>query len=69
MKSGEYDLKKLFIQKKNFKDNKNLVPYWPYNVEDYAHGNMYVIWQVVESVNDANKDIFDIKFKDSQIIH
>ena len=69
VKSGEYDLKKLFIQKKNFKDNKNLVPYWPYNVEDYAHGKLYVIWQVVESVNDAFKGILDIKFTDSQIIH
>lgn len=69
VKSGEYDLKKLFIQKKNFKDNKNLVPYWPYNVEDYAHRKLYVIWQVVESVNDAFKGILDIKFTDSQIIH
>jgi len=69
IKSGEYDLKKLFIQKKNFKDNKNLVPYWPYNVEDYAHGKLYVIWQVVESVNDTFKGILDIKFTDSQIIH
>lgn len=51
VKSGEYDLKKLFIQKKNFKDNKNLVPYWPYNVDDYSHGKLYVIWQIVESVN------------------
>ena len=41
----------------------------PYNVEDYAHGKLYVIWQVVESVNDAFKGILDIKFTDSQIIH
>lgn len=69
VKSGEYDLKKLFIQKKNFKDNKNLVPYWPYNVEDYSHGKLYVIWQVVESVNDTFKGVLEVNFTDSQVIH
>lgn len=69
VKSGEYDLKKLFIQKKNFIDNKNLVPYWPYNVEDYSHGKLYVIWQVVESVNEAFKGTVEVNFRDSQVIH
>lgn len=69
VKSGEYDLKKLFIQKKNFKDNKNLVPYWPYNVDDYSHGKLYVIWQVVESVNEAFKGTVEVNFRDSQVIH
>ncbi len=69
VKSGEYDLKKLFIQKKNFKDNKNIVPYWPYNVDDYSHGKLYVIWQVIESVNDAFKGILEVNFRDSQVIH
>lgn len=68
IKSGEYDLKKLFIQKKNFKDNKNVVPYWPYNVDDYSHGKLYVIWQVIESVNDAFKGILEVNFRDSQVI-
>lgn len=69
VKNGEYDLKKLFIQKKNFNDNKNLVPYWPFNVEDYSHGKLYVIWQVIESVNDAFKGIIEVNFRDSQVIH
>ena len=69
VKSGEYDLKKLFIQKKNFKDNKNLVPYWPYNVDDYSHGKLYVIWQVVESVNEAFKGTVEVNFRDSLVIH
>ena len=69
VKSGEYDLKKLFIQKKNFKDNKNLVPYWPYNVDDYSHGKLYVIWQVVESVNEVFKGTVEVNFRDSQVIH
>lgn len=69
VKSGEYDLKKLFIQKKNFKDNKNLVPYWPYNIDDYSHGKLYVIWQVVESVNEAFKGTVEVNFRDSQVIH
>lgn len=69
VKSGEYDLKKLFIQKKNFKDNKNLVPYWPYNVDDYSHGKLYVIWQVVESVNEVFKGTVEVNFRDSLVIH
>ena len=69
VKSGEYDLKKLFIQKKNFKDNRNLVPYWPYNVEDYSHGKLYVIWQIVESVNDEYKGVLEVNFTDSQVTH
>ena len=69
VKSGEYDLKKLFIQKKNFKDNKNLVPYWPYNVDDYSHGKLYVIWQIVESVNEVFKGTVEVNFRDSLVIH
>jgi len=69
VKSGEYYLKKLFIQKKNFKDNKNLVPYWPYNVDDYSHGKLYVIWQIVESVNEVFKGTVEVNFRDSQVIH
>ena len=69
VKGSEYNLKKLFIQKKNFKDNKNLVPYWPYNVDDYSHGKLYVIWQVVESVNEAFKGTVEVNFRDSQVIH
>lgn len=68
VKSGEYDLSKLFIQQKNFKDNKNLVPYWPYNLENYAHGKLYVIWQVVKSVNDAFKGILEMSFVDYRIM-
>ncbi|MBR6368293.1 MAG: hypothetical protein IKR89_08035 [Bacteroidaceae bacterium] len=69
VKKGEYDLQKLFIKKKNFNDNKNLVPYWPYNVDDYAHGKLYVIWQIVESVNDLFNGVIEINFSDYQVIH
>lgn len=69
VKDGEYDLKKLFIQKKKFKDKKNNVPYWPYNVNDYAHGKLFVIWQVVESVNDSFRGILEINFCDFQVMH
>jgi len=68
LKNGEYDLNKIFIQKKNFKDNKNNVPYWPYNVNDYTHGKLYVLWQVVESVNASFKDIIEISFCDKDIV-
>lgn len=69
VKDGEYDLKKLFILNKNFKDNKNIVPYWPYKPEDYPHGKLYVIWQVVDSVNEAFKGLINISFSDSAVLH
>lgn len=68
-KDGEFDLNKLFILKKNFKDNKNIVPYWPYTPENYPHGKLYVIWQVVDSVNKAFKGLVNITFADSKVLH
>lgn len=69
VKDGEYDLGKLFILKKRFQDNKNNVPYWPYSPENYTHGKLFVLCQVVQSVNDNFKDILEINFADYQIEH
>lgn len=69
VKKGVYDLNKLLIRKKRFKNNKNLVPYWPYNVADYAHGKLFVIWQVLDSVNESFKDVVEIKFSEYNVLH
>lgn len=65
----KYDLKKLYIKKKNFKDNKNTVAYWPYDKENYSHSRLFVMWQVVNSVNEKYKELVNINFSDSQVLH
>ena len=49
-KDGDFNLKELYVQKKRFSDNKNNVPYWPYNKENYTDGRLFAIWQVVQSM-------------------
>ncbi len=68
-KDGDYELKDLYIQKKRFNDNKNNVPYWPYNIENYTHGKLFVIWQIVNSVNEDFKGIVEIQFCDFNVLH
>ena len=68
-KDGDYDLKELYILKKRFSDNKNNVPYWPYNKENYTHGKLFVLWQVVNSVNEDFKGLVEIGFCDFQVLH
>ena len=68
-KNGEYDLNRLFIQKKAFQDNKNIVPYWPYNPENYFHGKLYVIWQVLHNANKAFKGLVNMSFADFPVLH
>ncbi len=68
-KDGDYNLKELYILKKRFNDNKNNVPYWPYNKENYTHGKLFVLWQVVNSVNEDFKGLLEIGFCDFQVLH
>ena len=68
-KDGDYNLKELYILKKRFSDNKNNVPYWPYNKENYTHGKLFVLWQVVNSVNEDFKGLLEISFCDFQVLH
>ena len=51
VKNDGYNLQELYVQKKKYSDNKNNVPYWPYNQENYTHGKLFVIWQIVQLVN------------------
>jgi len=68
-KDGDYNLKELYVQKKRFSDNKNNVPYWPYNKENYTHGKLFVIWQVVQSVNKDFDGLLEIDFCDFDVLH
>ena len=69
VKDGEYDLNKLFILKKKSKKTKNNVPYWPYNPDKYTHGKLFVLFQVVESVNQDFDGILEINFTDYKVEH
>lgn len=68
-KDGDYNLKELYILKKRFSDNKNNVPYWPYNKENYTHGKLFVLWQVVKAVNEDFNELVEIDFCDFQVLH
>lgn len=68
-KDGDYNLQELLIPKKRFDDSKNNVAYWPYNQENYAHGKLFVIWQVVNSVNEDFRDFVKIVFCDFPVLH
>lgn len=59
----------LYIQKKINPDNHNIVPYWPYNPEDYIHGRLFAISQVVDSVKEAFNPMIDIDFEESDIFY
>ena len=61
-------LEDLFIKKKRFSDKHNIVPYWPYSADDYTHGRLFAICQVVQSVNDVFNPILDLDFEDSKVI-
>lgn len=66
---GDYKLEELYIQKKRFDDNKNNVPYWPYNQENYTHGKLFVIWQVLQTVNENFEGIIKLEFCDFPVLH
>lgn len=69
LKDSEKNFDELYIQKKAFSDNHNIVPYWPYNPEDYTHGKLFAICQVVELINKKYKGIISIDFKGYNITH
>jgi len=68
IKDGMFDLEKLYVQKKRFSDNHNIVPYWPYNPENYTHGRLFAISQVVDSVNKKFAGIVSIQFADFEVL-
>lgn len=68
VKNGQFDLEKIYVQKKRFSDNHNIVPYWPYNPENYTHGRLFAISQVVDSVNKRFAGILSIQFADFEVL-
>ena len=69
VKNDGYNLQELYVQKKKYSDNKNNVPYWPYNQENYTHGKLFVIWQILHLVNESFKGIVCINFCDFNVLH
>jgi len=68
IKTKELHLDRLYIQKKRFSDNHNIVPYWPYNPEDYTHGRAFAIAQVIDSVNQKFVGIIYLSFSDFEVL-
>lgn len=68
IKTKELHLDRLYVQKKRFSDNHNIVPYWPYNPEDYTHGRLFAISQVVDSVNQKYAGVISIEFSDFEVL-
>ena len=69
MKGNKPELESLYVQKKRFPDKHNIVPYWPYNPEDYSHGRLFAISQVIDSVNEKYQGILSIRFVDSDVLY
>lgn len=69
VKKDGYNLQELYVQKKKYSDNKNNVPYWPYNQENYTHGKLFVIWQILQLVNESFKEVVRLKFCDFNVLH
>ena len=69
LKDKDLKVEELYIKKKKFGDKHNIVPYWPYNPENYTHGKLFAISQVVESVNNKYKEVIKIDFVDSELFH
>lgn len=67
---GNYPaLETLYVQKKRFPDKHNIVPYWPYNPEDYSHGRLFALSQIVDLVNTKYSHLIRIEFVDSSVIY
>ena len=62
IKSKEINLQDFYISKKRCSDKHNIVPYWPYNPEDYIHGRLFALAQVVDSVNRKFDSLIRIEF-------
>lgn len=63
-----YKLDELYILKKRLKSSRNIVPYWPWKKDRYNHGKLFVIWQVIESVNNDFNGLVNIDFTDYAVL-
>ena len=69
MKGAKLELETFYVQKKKFQDKHNLVPFWPYNPEDYSHGRLFALFQVIDSVNAKYNGLVSISYVDSEVLY
>ena len=69
MKEKKPELENFYVLRKRFPDKHNIVPYWPYNPEDYSHGRLFAIYQVIDSVNEKYRGLLSIQFVDSIVLY
>ncbi len=69
LKDSDLNIEDLYIKKKILPDKRNIVPYWPYKPEDYTHGKLFALSQVVESVNDKYRGVLEIDFENFDLMH
>lgn len=69
LKDSDLNIEDLYIKKKILPDKRNIVPYWPYKPEDYIHGKLFALSQVVESVNDKYRGVLEIDFENFDLMH
>ncbi len=66
--SMPYKLDELYISGKRFKATHNVVPYWAWRKDRYNHGKLFVIWQIMESVNNDFNGLVYIDFTDYAVL-
>lgn len=62
---NQEQLNNLYILKAN-QYKRNTVPYWNLNVDSYSHGKLFVLAQIVQSINDKFKDLIKLSFTDNK---
>lgn len=67
LKTKDINLQDYYIQRKRFADKHNIVPYWPYNPDDYTHGRLFALSQVIDSVNKKYGSLLKIEFTDYNV--
>ena len=68
LKAKNINLQDFYVLRKRFSDKHNIVPYWPYSPEDYTHGKLFALSQVIESVNKKYDSILRIEFTDYNVL-
>lgn len=68
LKNENLRLEELYIKSKRFSDSHNIVPYWPYNPDNYSHGRLAAIFQVMERANERFASFLQMDFSDHQVI-
>lgn len=57
-----------FIPKAKWADNKNTIPYWPYNKDKYLNGKLFILSEILKSVNDKFAGMLSIAFREHKVV-